>query len=385
MSIFKTILKLFGAFLIGGAFGLVIAMIIICVFTDTSISEFLNKLVSANLSDTAGAFLVGVLSLLVSIPLITIIHEGGHLIFGRLSGYKFVSFRIFNYTFIKKDGKIAIKPFSVAGTGGQCLLSPPDAEEAKIPVVWYNLGGVIANLVSILIILPIFRMNINPFVKEFGLIFILASAIMIVLNGIPLRISGICNDGMNAIQLRKNKEGKHGMLIQLRANALIQEGIRPKDMPGEFFLMQESIDYKDTLQVSIPVMAASRLLDEGRIADARKSFEELYRHSADIMPLYVKEIACELTYIYLVEGEIDKAKELYTKDLQKYVKAYSKVMSSKERLLCAVALRMDNNPEKARGIYETLVSRRDHYLLQGEVKSDIALMKELLQSQEKAL
>lgn len=378
MDMLKNVLKLLLAFVIGGAFGLLIAMLIVAVFTDTSMSEFLNKLASDDLSDTLGAFLVGVLSLLVSIPLITVIHEGGHLIFGRLSGYKFVSFRIFKYTFIRQDGKMAVKPFSIAGTGGQCLLSPPDAEEAKIPVVWYNLGGVIANLVSILIILPIFRMNINPFVKEFGLIFILASAIMIVLNGIPLRISGICNDGMNAIQLRKNKEGKHGMLIQLRANALIQEGIRPKDMPDEFFLMQESIDYRDTLQVSIPVMAASRLLDEGRIADARKSFEELYRHSADIMPLYVKEIACELTYIYLVEGEIDKAKELYTKDLQKYVKAYSKVMSSKERLLCAVALRMDNNPEKARGIYETLVSRRDHYLLQGEVNSDIALMKELL-------
>lgn len=381
----KNVLKLLLAFVIGGAFGLLIAMLIVAVFTDTSMSEFLNKLASDDLSDTLGAFLVGVLSLLVSIPLITIIHEGGHLIFGRLSGYKFVSFRIFKYTFIRQDGKMAVKPFSIAGTEGQCLLSPPDVEEDRIPVVWYNLGGVIANLVSILIILPIFWTNINPFLKEFSLIFVLTSAIMIVLNGIPLRINGICNDGMNAIQLRKNKEGKHGMLTQLRANALIQEGVRPKDMPDEFFLTPKDIDYKDALQVSIPIMAASRLLDEGRIADARKSFEELYRHRADIMPLYVKEIACELTYIYLADGEIDKAKELYTKDLQKYVKVYSKVMSSKERLLCAVALRMDNNPEKAREIYETLVSRRDNYLLQGEVKSDIALMKELLQAQEQAL
>lgn len=385
MDMLKNVLKLLLAFVIGGAFGLLIAMLIVAVFTDTSMSEFLNKLASDDLSDTLGAFLVGVLSLLVSIPLITVIHEGGHLIFGRLSGYKFVSFRIFKYTFIQQDGKMAVKPFSIAGTGGQCLLSPPDVEEDRIPVVWYNLGGVIANLVSILIILPIFWMNINPFLKEFSLIFVLTSAIMIVLNGIPLRINGICNDGMNAIQLRKNKEGKHGMLTQLRANALIQEGVRPKDMPDEFFLTPKDIDYKDALQVSIPIMAASRLLDEGRIADARKSFEELYRHSADIMPLYVKEIACELTYIYLADGEIDKAKELYTKDLQKYVKVYSKVMSSKERLLCAVALRMDNNPEKAREIYETLVSRRDNYLLQGEVKSDIALMKELLQAQERAL
>lgn len=380
----KNVLKLLLAFVIGAAIGLLIAMLIVAVFTDTSISDFLNKLVSNDLSDTLGAFLVGVLSLLVSIPLFTFIHEGGHLIFGRLSGYKFVSFRIFKYTFIRRDGKIAVKPFSIAGTGGQCLLSPPDVEEDKIPVVWYNLGGVIANLVSILIILPIFWTNINPFLKEFGLIFILASAIMIVMNGIPMRVSGICNDGMNAIQLRKNKEGKHGMLTQLRANKLIQEGVRPKDMPAEFFKKPKNLDYKDALQVSVPIMAASRLLDEGKIAEARKSFEELYRHKEEIMPLYVKEIACELTYIYLVEGETDKAKELYTKDIQKYVKLYSKVMTSKLRLLCAEALIMDKDPEKAHEIYDSLVSHRDNYLLQGEVNSDIALMKELLQTHRQA-
>ena len=45
-----------------------------------------------------------------------IIHELGHLIFGLLSGYKFSSFRIFNFMLIKEDGKFKIKNLSFPET-----------------------------------------------------------------------------------------------------------------------------------------------------------------------------------------------------------------------------------------------------------------------------
>ena len=52
-----------------------------------------------------------------------IIHEGGHLIFGLMTGYKFNSFRIFSVILIKQNGKLKIKNISLAGTGGHgiCL------------------------------------------------------------------------------------------------------------------------------------------------------------------------------------------------------------------------------------------------------------------------
>ena len=36
------------------------------------------------------------------------IHEFGHLIGGKMSGYEFVSIRFFNIAFIKKDGKLLL-------------------------------------------------------------------------------------------------------------------------------------------------------------------------------------------------------------------------------------------------------------------------------------
>ena len=45
----------------------------------------------------------------VTTVLHTIIHEGGHLVFGLLSGYEFLSFRVMSFTIVKKDGKLAVK------------------------------------------------------------------------------------------------------------------------------------------------------------------------------------------------------------------------------------------------------------------------------------
>ena len=60
-----------------------------------------------------------------------------------MTGYKFNSFRIFSVILIKQNEKLKIKNISLAGTGGQCLMSPPELIDGKMPYVLYNLGGVI--------------------------------------------------------------------------------------------------------------------------------------------------------------------------------------------------------------------------------------------------
>ena len=66
-----------------------------------------------------------------------------------MTGYKFNSFRIFSVILIKQNGKLKIKNISLAGTGGQCLMSPPELIDGKMPYVLYNLGGVILNVINI--------------------------------------------------------------------------------------------------------------------------------------------------------------------------------------------------------------------------------------------
>ena len=88
-----------------------------------------------------------------------IIHELGHLVFGLLTGYKFISFRIGNVMFIKERGKLRTKLYNVVGTGGQCLMMPPPWKE-NLPTVLYNFGGCILNFITSAVFLIIFIFSI---------------------------------------------------------------------------------------------------------------------------------------------------------------------------------------------------------------------------------
>jgi len=55
----------------------------------------------------------------VSIFFHLILHEAGHLVFGLMTGYRFSSFRILSFMWVKENDKIKLRRLSLAGTGGQ--------------------------------------------------------------------------------------------------------------------------------------------------------------------------------------------------------------------------------------------------------------------------
>ena len=192
------------------------------------------------------------------------------------------------------------------------------------------------------------------------------------------KMGGIGNDADNMRLLLKDSKSKQALVTQLRINALVQEGMRPKDMPAEWFSQTEDINYKDALQVTIALMSASRLLDCEKWEAAYNAFEKIMSHRHEVIGLLIKENACELLFTALVTKRTARAEELYTDELDTYIRQYKDVTSSKQRLLCALALYRDKDTAKAKGIYEATCQRKNKYLMQGEVHSDIALMKSIL-------
>ena len=198
------------------------------------------------------------------------------------------------------------------------------------------------------------------------------------MSGIPMKRGGIGNDADNMCLLLKDSKSKQALVTQLRINALVQEGMRPKDMPAEWFSQTEDINYKDALQVTIALMSASRLLDCEEWEAAYNAFEKIMSHRHEVIGLLIKETACELLFTALVTKRTARAEELYTDELDTYIRQYKDVTSSKQRLLCALALYRDKDTAKAKEIYEATCQRKNKYLMQGEVSSDIALMKSIL-------
>ena len=337
----KKILKLAGGFLLGAFIGGGIVVAGIALFGDIPLEEFGSKVVRLGVFKLAGSALMGIVLTALSFFLQIVLHEGGHLVCGLLSGYRFLSFRIFSLTFVRQDGHLRVKRYKLASTGGQCLLAPPDG---------------------------------------FDLLFGLTGLFLAALNGIPSKLGGLCNDAYNIRLLLRRPADVRYMWIQLSAAALIQTGTRPKDLPDEWFAHSAThIDYADLLQVSMPLMQVSRLQDEERWDEAYTLLEEVYAHRDQLLGIYRLETEAELLFTALVLGKEACARALWTDTLKTYVEAHSRVSSTKQRILFAVALYMENDEAKARTILQTVENRRADYLMQGEAVMDIALMQSLLE------
>lgn len=257
-----------------------------------------------------------------------IIHELGHLIGGLLSGYKFSSFRIFNLMLIKENNKFKIKRFSLDGTIGQCLMDPPDFVDGKIPVVLYNLGGVIINVIFGIISLCLSYAFKNIFILDlflefFGILCLFGA----ISNGIP-RKSKLNNDGYNTLLLRNNKDAMMSFWIQLKCNDLSLKGIRLKDMPNEMFIIPKDIDRHNSISTTRLVNLSNRLMDQHKFKEASKMIDELLNGDNDISDVYRYLLICDSIYLELIgKSRLDVIESYFSDDLRDFMNAMKRFPS----------------------------------------------------------
>ena len=104
MKSLKMLLRFAAAFLLGGLIGFGAIMLCFVVFGDATVDEFLGKFQQISWYSLIGATLFSLLSLMLAFLLQVVLHEGGHLVCGVLTGYRFVSFRILQFTLLRRKG-----------------------------------------------------------------------------------------------------------------------------------------------------------------------------------------------------------------------------------------------------------------------------------------
>ena len=377
----KQALKLILSTLFGACIGFGAVMFCIVMFTGTSASDLLGKMGNVQIVTLLLSCVLSMVCLILAVFMQIILHEAGHLVFGLATGYRFVSFRVGNITLIKDKGRFRFKRFSISGTGGQCLLSPPDRPYRQLPYFWYNAGGVLINLLTAIIALVLWIMfpEAPMALHMFLLLFFICGFFLALMNGIPMKMSGITNDAYNLIFMYKDPESRKYLAQQLSINAALMTGTRLKDMPETWFPDDEITDYSNTFQVSAKAAYGSLHIDRGDFEAAEKVFRELMQHEGEIAGLFVKEISCELLFLELAGARRkEEIERLYSDKLKGYALRYKNMMSSKQRLLCALALYYDNQPEKAKEIYGKVARNQDRYLQQGEVIADLEIMEKML-------
>ena len=277
-----------------------------------------------------------------------IVHEAGHLVFGLLTGYEFSSFRVGSFMWMKENGKLKLKHLSLAGTGGQCLMSPPDLKDGKIPLVLYNLGGSFINaILGVLFLVGYLLCSEGSFLSPLLLIFAVIGFMTAMMNGIPMRMGTVDNDGYNAFALSKNKEAVEAFWVQLKVNEQSAKGVRLKDMPAEWFIVPTDEAMKNSMVAVRGVLACSRLMDEEKFEEADKLMAHLLEIDSGIVGLHRNLMVCDRIYVELIgENRSEVIEGMMTIEQKKFMKAMKR-FPSVLRAQYALALLFEKNADKA--------------------------------------
>ena len=372
----KTAVKIVIGLLVGICAGLLLAGLIVTLVKDMTWAEYFTKFDASVIPLFLHLFLAMVLAVIVQIA----VHEAGHLVGGLMSGYRFVSYRVGSFALIRRDGKFMFKRFGIAGTGGQCLMLPPDRPIEQIRTMPYDLGGVVANLLlSVLCVIVLLCVDLDFSYAVYPVMMAIAGFGFAALNGIPININGMPNDGMQAVMLRKDMVTKRVLFTLLKAYALVQDGMRPRDLPAEWFDCELDKENINPLVVNTLAMKVGVLLDRMEWEEARELCAALLEKENHIPVIFLFEFRCEYVFTLLVTGEKAKAAEIYAdKTLQAYIRQTQEIMPSRQRLLCAVSLLLDNDRAKAEEIAAKVERNREQYISLGEAISELEIMKSLL-------
>ena len=309
-----------------------------------------------------------------------IIHEAGHLIFGLLSGYEFISFRVGSITIVKDQEKFKLKKFKIKGTGGQCLMTPKTNNYEEINYVLYNLGGILMNFIaSIICLLILMLVDTNQYIKVMLSEFILIGVICVISNGIPMKLGGISNDGYNTMSISRDKFIKYCFYIQLKVNGLLSKGMRFKDMPIEWFNVKEGADLNNHLVTFLKIMEANYYQDKLDFNLAKECYENILDNAPNIIKLYENEIKCELLFYEILNGNMEKVDELYTKELRNYIKITDCYISRKRIMYVynLIVLKDKKKADKVLGEFEKL---KNSYPIKGDIESEEEIMNFILEN-----
>ena len=243
--------------------------------------------------DAYGIMLWSIGCLYLSFFLQLILHEGGHLIGGLVSGYRFESFRIGGVLLTKLEGKLRIKWMPIAGTGGQCLLSPPDCAPEAAPYLVYHAAGSAMNILSALAHVPLLFLSLP--VRVYAICMMAVGLYFGILNGVPLRVQGIDNDGMHIRRMKHDPTLRTVIFRQLQINAAQGEGVRLREMPDAWFETYEHTHMHGVMQFC-------RLMDQGAY-DAALPYGQMLLRDKRLNRIHRGAVMSDVESLKLILGQ----------------------------------------------------------------------------------
>lgn len=299
-----------------------------------------------------------------------ILHEGGHFVMGRCTGYRFHSFRIGKWMWLKRGGKICFGRFHLPGTGGQCILIPPPAkEDGTFPTALYNWGGVLFNLASSVIALPLaILLRSHPYLSLFLIFFALMGLYSAAVNGIPFKGMMLANDAINARLMGESPVAMRALRLSHEYLQEAANGKRICELPDEWFVLPTEEEMQNSITTSVAVLACERKLSAEDYAGAMELMQALLAAPIALNDFHRNVLKMHLIVcLLLTEHSDDEVSRILTKELKNFIQILSTTL---EGIVCQYALSMlwEKDSQKADAALRQFEKIRTHYPYPVEVE-----------------
>lgn len=268
------------------------------------------------------------------------IHELGHLVFGLVTGYRFLSYRIFTWVVVRENGKIRLKRQTINEALAQCLMVPKERwDEENYPFQLYLSGGVIFNALFSLAALLLLQTNI--FYPIHVWLFAAIGLYLVFSNTIPKRM----NDGNILKKCRQNKDYRKMMYHQLRTVSFLSEGKQLSQLPSESFALSNGVPMEDPFSLYVVRLEYYKHLEQFDFDSAADLLERQWQMKDQIELMDRIMIAAERLFCLSVQKQTEEARQLYYHPEIQHILKFEQVTF--KRLFAAYYLYVEQNPAKA--------------------------------------
>ncbi|MBP1041687.1 hypothetical protein I6N95_11775 [Vagococcus sp. BWB3-3] len=301
------------------------------------------------------------IALLILLPLYyllhIVIHEAGHGIFGYLTGYKMVSYRVLSYLWVWQEEGIRYRRQKVPGTLGQCLMRPP-AYQANYPFKLYLLGGVLANSMASVLILVLFD-------SPYGVLFSVVGLFVVLTNLIPLGF----NDGMSLKMAWNNPTMQYLLFLQVEINYQLSIGTTYERLPQTYVapLAGDLGNYFVTFHAFLRYYYFMERLD---LVQGRTILEELWDNRQSLILIYQIELKKELLFcLAMLDAKDQRMDELMTdKGVNQSLK---QPLMGNKRILASYYYFVQEDWQKGSTLTQEGLELFDKVPLKGEAKVEL--------------
>jgi len=303
------------------------------------------------------------------------IHELGHLIFGKLLGYRFLMFRAGPLSIQKENEKLKFTFIKNVGYGGLCAMIPGENSSLKDFAV-YSTGGILFNILTgIGFIFSAFVVSQPVFTAVPLFLTGVVSIFLALLNAWPFFSMNQPTDGMMFFSILRKNPLAERFYESVMLSKKLAMGVRPKDLG----LTPVDLPLKDFHELAAVFYLYFMEMDQGHVEKAGEYLKVVEENLSKVPPYTLPAYYYELVYYNLLVGKLNLSAHYYEK-------AGKILQKDKDinglRIKSYYAYYLEKNPSKAEKLAREGLEVMGKYPFKGQALFEEEQLKKLLSTIE---